>query len=147
MSNTYSVYNGPMVTTAAPAPVTTGTSIKTMLQLVPAVPIKVVEWGYSLDAAPTTPGTVELIHTGIVAATVTAYVAADITKFDADALLGGDPTTALIAVGTTSSGYTSTSEGSITAVRNLAVLIEDGWRDPHPANQRAVRFALIRAIH
>ena len=55
------------------------------------------------------------------AATVTASATADITKFDGNALSGGDPTTNLIPVGTTSTGYTSTAEGSITAVRNLAL--------------------------
>jgi len=50
---------------------------------------------------------------------VTAAAAADITKLDSEALAAGDPTTNIFAVGTTSTGYTSTSEGSITAVRNL----------------------------
>lgn len=117
----YLIANGPMQTTAAFASVATGTSIKTMLQIKPGATIiaKIVEWGISFDgSAAATPGKVELIETDV-AATVTASAAADITKLDNDALMGGDPTTALIAVGTTSTGYTSTSEGSITSVRNL----------------------------
>ena len=47
--------------------------------------------------------------------------AADINKLDAEALAGGDPTTSLFAVGTTSTGYTSTGEGTITAVRMFDV--------------------------
>lgn len=112
-----------MPTTAAAVAVTTGTTIKTMLQLKPGATVvaKIVDWWISFDgSAAATPIKVELIETDV-AATVTAYVTADITKLDSDALLGGDPVTALISVGTTSSGYTSTSEGSITTIRNLAV--------------------------
>jgi hypothetical protein len=117
----YLIGNGPMQTTAAFAAVTTGTAIKTMLQVKPGTThiAKIIEWGISFDgSAAATPGKVELIETDV-AATVTASALADITKLDSDALSGGDQTTNLIAVGTTSTGYTSTSEGSITAVRNL----------------------------
>lgn len=119
----YLIQNAPMQTTAAPAAVTTGTAVKTLLQVKPGatVNLQIVEWGISFDgSAAATPGKVELIETGTVAATVTAMVAADITKLGADAASQGDPTTALIAVGTTSTGYTATAEGTITAVRNLA---------------------------
>lgn len=120
-AKTYLVYNGPMATTAAPAKVTTGTSIKTMLQITPsAMPIRPIAWGVSFDgSAAATPGVCELIETGTVFATVTAYVAADIQKY-------GDPnsptpttgsTGVPLATGTALSGYTSTSEGSITATR------------------------------
>jgi hypothetical protein len=117
----YLIANGPMQTTAAFATVTTGTAIKTMLQVKPSATItaKIIEWGISFDgSAAATPGKVELIETDV-AATVTASVAADITKWDAAALNGGDPTTNLIQVGTTSTGYTSTGEGTITAVRTF----------------------------
>src|SRR6476659_8636680 len=116
------IANGPMQTTAAFAAVTTGTAIKTMLQVKPSATIiaKIVEWGISFDgSAAATPGKVELIETDV-AATVTSSATADITKLDGDALSGGDPVTNLIPVGTTSTGYTATAEGSITAVRNLA---------------------------
>lgn len=119
----YLIVNGPMQTTAAQAVVTTGTAIKTMLQVKPGATVtaKIVEWGISFDgSAAATPIKVELIETDV-AATVTASAAADITKLDTSALMGGDPTTALIAVGTTSTGYTSTSEGSITSVRDFDV--------------------------
>lgn len=118
----YFIGNGPMQTTAAFAPVATGTSIKTMLQVKPSATIiaKIVEWGASFDgSAAATPGKVELIETDV-AATVTASVTADITKLDGNALSGGDPVANLIQVGTTSTGYTASGEGSITAVRNLA---------------------------
>lgn len=118
----YLISNGAMQTTAAPTAVTTGTAIKTMLQVKPGATIaaKVIEWGISFDgSASATPGKIELIETDV-AATVTAAVANDITKYDAAALMGGDPTTALFSVGTTSTGYTATAEGTTTATRNLA---------------------------
>jgi phosphoribosylaminoimidazole (AIR) synthetase len=118
----YLIGNGAMPTTAAFVAVTTGTAIKTMLQVKPGATtvLKIIEWGISFDgSAAATPGKVELIETDV-AATVTASVANDITKYDPAAIAQGDPTTALIAVGTSSTGYTATAEGSITAVRNLA---------------------------
>lgn len=118
----YLIANGPMQTTAAFAKVATGTVIKTMLQVKAGatVCLRIIEWGYSFDGfVAAQPAPIELIETDV-AATVTASVANDITKYDAAALLGGDPTTALISVGTTSTGYTASGEGSITAVRNLA---------------------------
>lgn len=131
--------NGPMQTTAAFAAVTTGATIKTLMQVKPSATViaKIVEWGISFDgSAAATPGKVELIETDV-AATVTAYVANDITKLDSDALSGGDPTTNLIQVGTTSSGYTATAEGTITAVRNLA-----GPQFIAPTSQFVMQFPL-----
>ncbi len=134
----YLISNGPMQTTAGFAKVTTGTSVKTMLQVKTVVPARVVEWGISFDgSAAATPGIVELIETGTVFGTVTASVLADITLYDGEALLFGDPTTALITVGTSATGYTCTSEGSITAVRNLA-----GPQLIAPTNQFIQQFPL-----
>lgn len=137
----YLIGNGPMQTTAAFAAVTTGTSIKTMLQVKASATIaaKIVEWGISFDgSAAATPGKVELIETDV-AATVTAAVAADITKLDSDSLVGGDQTTNLIQVGTTSTGYTATAEGTITVVRNLA-----GPQFIAPSSQFIQQFPLGR---
>lgn len=134
----YLIANGPMPTTAAQAVVTTGTAIKTLLQVKASatVTFKIKEWGISFDgSAAATPIKCELLETDV-AATVTASAAADIVKLDAQALSGGDPTTNLIPVGTTSTGYTSTGEGSITAVRML---------DPQliaPTNQYVKQFPL-----
>lgn len=117
----FQVYNGAMQTTAAAAKVTTSAAIKTLLQVKPNVlPFKVTEWGISFDgSAAATPGTVELIETDV-NATITAYVGNDITRVDADALLIADPTTNIFVTGTAGSGFTATTEGSITTVRNLA---------------------------
>jgi len=115
----YTIFNGPAPTTAAQAVVTTGTSIKTLLQVKASAtkPYKIKSWGISFDgSAAATPIKCELLQTDV-AATVTASAAADIVKVDGEALSGGDPTTNLIPVGATSTGYTATAEGSITATR------------------------------
>lgn len=141
MSNTYIVYNGAMPTTASAAKVTTGTAIKTMLQIKPAVPIKVVEWGVSFDgSAAATPGTCELIDTGTVFATVTAYAAADVMPYqdpNAPANTAGTSGTPL-NLGTSASGYTSTVEGTITATRLGDVQLVA------PTNQNWKQFPLGR---
>lgn len=107
--------NTAMPTTAAAVPVTTGTAIKTMLQIAPPStrPIRVVKWGVSFSTAPTAPVTCELIETGTVAATVTAHVAAGVQPYD---ITTGTPASA-VTLGTTATGYTSTAEGTITATR------------------------------
>jgi hypothetical protein len=118
----YTFWNGAMQTTAGPVPVAVST-IKTLLQLKPLVPCKIVEWGFSGQAfAAAAPGIVELIDTSTVFATVTAYAAADLTSLDAEAygFNSGDPTSNFISVGVSASGYTATVEGSVASVRNLA---------------------------
>lgn len=118
-SRLYSLYNGPMVTTAAPAKVTTGTAIKTMLQLASSATtsLEVIEWGISFDgSAAATPGVVELVDTVAVAATITQTVAADIVKLSQAA--GALASTLLVAT-TAQTGYTASAEGTITATRQL----------------------------
>jgi hypothetical protein len=136
----YQIYNGPSPTTAAQVAVTTGTSIKTLLQVKASAtkPFIIVEWGISFDgSAAATPIKVELLETDV-AATVTASAAADIVKLDCEALNGGDPTTNLVPVGTTSTGYTSTAEGTITATREFDVQFIA------PTNQYVKQFPLGR---
>lgn len=120
MASTYGVWNGPMPTAAPVQKVATGAATKTMLQLAPAVPIKVIEWGVSFDAsAAATPGYCELIDTGTVFGTVTAYAAADVmAQFDPNspANTAGSTGTPL-NLGTALSGYTCTSEGAPTSCR------------------------------
>jgi hypothetical protein len=120
MANLYIVGNYAMPTTAAPVKVATGAAIITLLQLKPAVPISVVEWGISFDAfAAAAPGNVCLIETGTVFGTVTAFAAADVMPFNdpgAPANSAGTSGTPL-NLGTSHSGYTCTSEGTIVATR------------------------------
>lgn len=116
----YTIYNGASPTSAALAPVTTGTSIKTMLQVKMGTGIKgkIVEWGYSFDSpASAATAKIELIETGTVFATVTASAAADINKVgDPNEI---DPTTSTFVVGTSATGFTATAEGTVTASRLL----------------------------
>lgn len=118
MPRLYSTQNGAAPGAAAPVAVTTGTAIKTMLQL--ATPstttIKIVQWSISFDgSAAATPIKVELIETSG-AATVTALAAADITKVDD---LNGPASQ--LTLGTTASGYTASGEGTPGTSRMLEV--------------------------
>lgn len=134
----YLIQNGAVGTTAAPVKVTTGTSIKTMLQFKPSATTiaKIKEWGISFDgSSAATPGNVELMESDV-AATVTATALADITKLDAAALAGGDPTTNLIQCGTSSTGYTSSNEGTTTVSRMFDLQLIA------PTNQYVKQFPL-----
>ena len=75
----YQTWNGPMPTTAAQASVTTGTTIKTMLQI--ATPstrqCQILAWGFTVDDPPGADAVIELLQTDV-AATVTAHVAAGV---------------------------------------------------------------------
>lgn len=107
--------NGPMPTTAAFAPVTTGTAVKTLLQI--ATPstrsIKIVEWGISFDgSAAATPIRCELLQTDV-AATVTAHVAAGVQPYE-----DAGAAASLMTLGTSATGYTASAEGSIAATRH-----------------------------
>src|SRR5687768_8471019 len=113
----YQAYNGPMATTAAPAKVTTGTAIKTLQQLATTstMTLEVIEWGISFDgSAAATPGVCELVDTVSVNSTVTAYVAADITKVSQVGTTASGLTLAVAG-----SGYTASAEGTVTATRQF----------------------------
>lgn len=113
----YKTWNGPMPTTAAQAAVTTGTTIKTMLQIAtPATrQIQLISWGYSFSEAAGAVGTVELLQTDV-AATVTAHVASGVQPLDPNA------PASLVTLGTSATGYTSTSEGATTTTRVFDVV-------------------------
>lgn len=105
-----------MPTTASFAAVTTGTSIKTLLQLKPFNVCSIREWGISFDgSAAATPIEVELLDTGTVFATVTTSADADIMKMDGAE--GAVASVVGLTLGTSATGYTSSGEGSITAVK------------------------------
>lgn len=112
----YTTWNGAMPTTAALPSITTGTAIKTMLQL--ATPstrqITVISWGFSMDDPPGADAVFELLETDV-GATMVQHVAAGIQP-----LLPGVPASQLLVATTTQTGYASGSpaaEGSITATR------------------------------
>lgn len=109
--------NAAMPTTAAITPVTTGTAIKTMLQI--ATPstqkIKVVKWGFTFSSAPTAVVTCELVQTDVSVAAVTSHVAAGVQPYSDS----GAPASSM-TLGTTATGYNSSStEGTITATRQI----------------------------
>jgi hypothetical protein len=105
--------NGPMVTTAAFVPITTGTAIKTLLQIKApaAAPMVVWKWGISFDGTGTTPIKCELIDTVAIAATVTAHVSAGVVD------ITGRGLTSNVQLGTAATGYTASAEGTPTATR------------------------------
>ena len=133
----YKIYNGPFPTTAAQLAVTTGTAIKTMLQVkgIAALQMKVKAWGISQDGAAAAAGVQwSLIETGTIFATVTASVAADIVAWDAQAL--ATTSTTYFSVGTAATGYTASAEGSIVASRVLDSAFVQ------PTGERAWEFSL-----
>lgn len=137
MAGRYKIFNGPMPTTAAQAVVTTGTAIKTLLQLKPFNTCKIVAWGISFDgSAAATPIKCELLDTGTVFGTVTASADADCVKLDSveDAVAS----VAGLTMGTSATGYTCTAEGSITATREFDVQFVA------PTNQYVMQFPLGR---
>jgi len=108
-AKTYAVMNGAAPGAAAAVAITTGTAIKTHIQLAtntttPA--IRFVEWWAEFDGSTAaTPIKVELIrHTGGAQTTLTAYAAADIAKVN-------DPNapTSSIQLGTALSGFSNTT--------------------------------------
>lgn len=125
MASTYVVYNGPMPTTAPITPVTTSATLFTLLQIVPSAntPAKIIEWGVSFNGSALAAGfQCELVETGTVAATVTAYATADVMAYgdpNAPAQSGTTSTSVPLNIGTAYSGYTSSAEGSTTACRSF----------------------------
>ena len=140
----YKVFNGPSPTTAAQVPVTTGTAIKTLLQLKLGGSTnqvgKVVAWGISFDgSAAATPIKCELLDTGTVAATITEFVAADVLNLsDPNAAAVTDDFPLAFTAAGDESGYTASAEGTITATRVLdAQLVA-------PTNQYVMQWPLGR---
>lgn len=112
MARLFLFHNGASPAAAAMASVTTGTTIKTLMQVLHATDdMRVKEWGVSFDG--TTAASAikcELIDTGTVAATVTAFVANDITLLSSP---GGAASG--VTLSTTGSGYTASAEGTVVA--------------------------------
>jgi hypothetical protein len=134
----YFIANGAAGTTAAPVKVTTGTAIKTLLQVQASstVPFIAWAWGISFDgSSAATPIECELVDTALIAATVTAHIAAGVQPF------GADQTASTVVLGTTATGYTSTNEGSVTAVR-LGDL-----QQVAPTSQYVYEFSLSREFY
>lgn len=113
----FKMFNSAAAGAAAPLAVTTGTTIKTLLQIAPPSThrIFVKEWGISFDGyTAAAPIKVELLATSG-AATVTAAVSADITRFEPSGLAS------FVTLGTTATGYTASSEGTPGTCREFDV--------------------------
>lgn len=140
MAQQYLIGSGPAPTTASFATLATGTAIITLLQVKASATatFKILRWGISFDgSAAATPIKVELLETDV-AATVTASATADLMRYNGEALMGGDPVTNLFPVGTTSTGYNASGEGTIAAVR------EFDFQLIAPTNQYVFDFPLGR---
>lgn len=108
-AKTYGVMNGAAPGAAAPVAITTGTAIRTMMQIATNTTtpsIRFVEYWVEFDGSTAaTPIKVELLrHTGGAQTTLTAYAAADIARFN-------DPNapTSSIQLGTALSGFSNTT--------------------------------------
>lgn len=116
----YICYSGPMATSSAPSPVSTGTSTKTLLQVAaPATrQLRLVEWGISFDGFQAAePVRVELVETDA-AATVTAHTASGVQPY-------GDPNAPAseVVLGSQATGYNASSEGSISSTRHAGLAL------------------------
>ncbi len=136
----YKIHCGNIALTAALVPIATGTAIKTLLQVKngSSVMMKIKEWGISFDgSAAATPIRCELIETGNVAATVTAFASSSVyVKWDAAAYAGGDPGTNLIPPGASATGYNASAEGTPTTSRLF------DCQFIAPTNQYIIQFPL-----
>lgn len=101
-----------MATTAAQASVSTGTAIKTMLQIAtpPTRQIVILAWGFTLDDPPGADAIFELIQTDV-AASVTAHVASGVQPVNP-----GMPAS-LMTLGASATGFTASAEGTPTATK------------------------------
>ncbi len=117
----YRVQNSAMPTTAPATPVATSATLFTSLQIQPSAnsPLWIVEWGVSFNGAALEAGfACELVDTGLVGATVTAYAAADVMGYDAAGqgnVNSAGATGVPLNLGTAHSGFTSSAEGATTA--------------------------------
>ena len=123
----FTIYNGPMPTTASLAGVSTSTSILTMLQILPTKRCRILEWGISFNGVAVAAGIeVELLDTAAIFATVTASVDADIYKVDSGSIAAS---TAGLTLGVAATGYTASAEGTVAATRILdaAYITPTNW--------------------
>jgi hypothetical protein len=108
----FATFNAAQPTTAAIVAVTTGTAVKTMLQIkAPAAAGMVIEgWGFSWDSAVGASSVVELLTTDV-AATVTAHVASGVLSY------GKAAAVSTVQLGTSATGYTASAEGTVAAAK------------------------------
>ncbi len=112
MAKIYGVVNGPAPGAAATPKVTTGTAVKTLIQLATSAvrEFRIVQHWIEFDgSAAATPFQYEVLGLDVTTpATVTAYAAADIRKVNDPNSVASD-----IQLGTALSGYTASAEGTL----------------------------------
>jgi hypothetical protein len=124
MGTLYMMQNYP-AGTAGPSPgQTTSATLFTQLQVQPStsgMPIRVVEWGVSFNASAVgVPFQCDLVDTISIAATVTAFAAADVSVVNPDTPNQSGTTAGIpFILSTTASGYLSSAEGTITSIRSF----------------------------
>lgn len=109
------VWNGNMPTSGALTHQATGTSIRVMLQIATSSTkkIRVVEWGYGFDSAPTNNVKVELIESDTAQTSLTAHGSAGVMPYnDAN---GG---TSSIQLGAALTAFNSTAPTFVAAVNS-----------------------------
>lgn len=135
----YLIANGATPLGTQIVPVATGTALKTMLQFRASgtKAAKLIAWAVSFKGfAAAEPIRVDVVEHDN-PATVTAHVEAGLNKYDPEALLDGNPTTNLIQVSTTATGFTATGEGTAPTVARVADIQQIA-----PTNQELIRFPL-----
>lgn len=122
----YMVYNSALATTAAPVKQPTGTAIRTMLQLKVGAgqSLRIVEWGCSFDgSAAATPGQIELFETTVAATMSTAYVNADVQRYNngKGPQQGDTANTPIDVTSTSTSGFATAAvtEGTVANYRGF----------------------------
>lgn len=118
MAKLYTVLNGAVSGAAAAVPVTTGTALKTMIQIATSAntAIRIKQWWAEFDGSvAATPVRVELLrHTGGPVTTLTAYNAADVAKVNDPNAPASD-----IQLGAALSGWAASAEVTPTTVSDL----------------------------
>jgi hypothetical protein len=138
----YRIWNGPAPTTAALASVSTGTTIKTMLQVATASTqqARVIGWGFTLDDPPGADAVIELLETDVAASAGTAHVASGLVKMDPNAV------TPLLQLGTALTGYSFGTEGATTTSRVFDAVSLSSVSGESPLDYRCVFMPDARPI-
>lgn len=105
-------------------------TVKTILQIKPIVDLKIIEWGYSMDAVAAANVKIELVETGTIFATVTTIGSGIIAYDDPNTVAASNYFTA----GTAATGFNASAEGSVVASRLFDYKRENGlWvNKQHP---------------
>lgn len=150
MAMTYAVWNGSMPTTS-PIPkqaALPSSGSKTMMQIVPAVNVRVIEWGASFDgSSAATPVPCELIDTGTVAATLgTAYATTDIYPYTnpSDPANTSGSTGVPLNLGTSLSAFSTSASGSNNTEGSITATRLGDFQQVAPTNQYVHQWPLQR---